>query len=106
MNLYEKDWKEYRIRRKRILVLIVAEFLAFIPVVALVAIVERKLFSTAYLGFPTAVVWGTLYLSTGFRLRKFPCPRCSKNFFGKMGGPLVFFGQRCAYCGLRKYSDA
>ncbi len=33
------------------------------------------------------VLWGALYLFTGSRLRSFPCPRCGKNFVGK-----VFFG--------------
>ena len=106
MNLYEGEWKRYREHRTKIIVLMVTEFLAFIPVVALVAVVERKLFSTSHLALPAALVWGVLYLYTVSRLRKSPCPRCGKNFFGKIGGPQVLFDRKCAYCGLRMYADA
>jgi hypothetical protein len=106
MSSYENQWKRYRDRRTKIVLLMVAEFLAFIPVVALVAVVERRLFSTSHLALPTAVIGGLLYVCTGFRLGKFPCPRCGGNFFGKLGGPQDLFDGKGAYCGLKKYADA
>jgi len=106
MSQYRQEWEQYRKHKTKIVVLLIAEFLAFIPFVALVAVAERKLFSTSYLRLPSALLWGTLYLFTVFRLRKFPCPRCGKNFFGKIGDPQVLFDRKCAYCGLQKYADA
>jgi hypothetical protein len=88
-------------------------FLAFVPVVGAVAVGSRKLLSSTDLALPAAVAWGILYMFTGSRLRKFPCPRCGKNFFGGILGdarilfnsPRAFFGQECVFCGLEKYGD-
>lgn len=114
MSDYESEWKRYRVRRRWIVACAIVEFLAFIPVVGAVAVVSRKLLSSTDLALPAAVAWGILYIFTGSRLRKFPCPRCGKNFFGGILGdssllfsrPRAFLGRQCAYCGLEKYSDA
>ena len=51
----------------------------------------------AYLG-----LWlvGTLYWRV--RLSRFPCPRCSQNFFGNSRIP----HKACPHCGLGQYEDA
>jgi len=83
-----------------------AEFLAFIPIVGLAACAEKKALGTSYLGLPVANLCAILYVYTIFLLRRFPCPRCGKNFLGKLGGPQVFLDRKCAYCGLKKYADS
>lgn len=101
---YHSEWQTFRRRRTCIFVAIIAEFLLFLPFVALVAIAERHLFSTNKLAFPAALMWGALYLFTASRLRSFPCPRCGKNFFGGIfATPKAMLGRTCANCGLRRY---
>jgi hypothetical protein len=104
---YQNDWLAFRKRRKRLAILLVVEFLGFLPFVGLVVTIEKHFFSTARMTFPAAFFWGALYLFTGSQLRRFPCPRCGKNFFGSVfarsGDDLR--GQRCAYCGLQKYAE-
>lgn len=114
MSDHESEWKRYRVRRRWIVASMIVEFLAFIPVVGAVAVVSRKLLSSTDLALPAAVAWGMLYMFTVSRLRKFPCPRCGKNFFGGIlsdsslifSRPRAFLGRQCAYCGLEKYSHA
>src|SRR5258708_6052964 len=102
---YQREWQAYRRRRNRLAVYIAAEFLAFLPFVALVATVERRLFSTGNLAMPAAICWAGLYLFTGSRLRNFPCPRCGRNFFGGFfATPGNVMGRKCANCGLRKFA--
>jgi hypothetical protein len=82
IHKYRRQWQAFRSRRNLIAVLLVAEFLGFLPIVALVASVERRLFSADKMFFPAALLWGALYIFTASRLRNFPCPRCGRNFFG------------------------
>jgi hypothetical protein len=104
-NNYKSGWETYRRRRNRIVLYMVAEFLAFIPFVGLVATVGRLLFATNNLAMPAAWIWGVLYLYTISRLRSFPCPRCGQNFFGGFFAiPGVVLGNKCANCGLRKWA--
>jgi predicted RNA-binding Zn-ribbon protein involved in translation (DUF1610 family) len=85
---------------------LVAEFLGFLPFVALVASIERHLFATNKMFFPAALSWGALYIFTVSRLRKFPCPRCGRNFFGGfLATPETVLARNCANCGLRRYAD-
>ncbi len=104
---YQNDWLAFRKRRKRLAILLVVEFLGFLPFVGLVVTIEKHFFSTARMAIPAAFFWGALYLFTGSQLRRFPCPRCGKNFFGRVfarsGGDLR--GQKCAYCGLQRYAE-
>src|ERR1700684_1948335 len=103
-HIYQRQRHSYLTRRLRIGALVIAEFLAFLPFVAIVAIVERRLFSTNKFTFPAGLLWGAIYLFTGSRLRYFPCPRCAKNFFGGFfATPETVMGRNCANCGLRKY---
>ena len=101
---YHSQWQAFRKHRNKIALLLAAEFLAFLPFVALVATVERHLFSTGKVAFPAALLWGALYAFTGLRLRTFPCPRCGKNFFGGVFGTGNVFGRSCANCGLGRYA--
>ena len=100
---YPSEWLAFRRRRNRIAICMVAEFLAFLPFVGLVATVERRLFSTHNMAFPAALIWGALYLFTVSRLRSLPCPRCGKNFFGGFfATPGNVLGRKCANCGLQR----
>lgn len=103
--LYPTEWEKYRRRRNRIGLYTVAEFLLFIPFQALVATVERRLFLTDQLTRFVMIIWMTLYIFTGSRLRVFPCPRCKRNFFGGFfATSATVFGNKCAYCGLKKWA--
>jgi DNA-directed RNA polymerase subunit RPC12/RpoP len=93
-----------RRHRNKILLLLVVEFLAFLPFVGLTAIIEKKLFSSSYTFLPAVIAYGALFIMTLNRLRTFPCPRCGKKFFGRFGGPQEFLDRKCAYCGLRRGS--
>ena len=103
---YQSQWQAYRERRTWFGVLICCEFLAVLPFAALVSSGEKRLFSTDKMFVPAFLVWGALCVFTGFRLRRFPCPRCGKNFFfGLFDRPRNVSGQACANCGLRKYAE-
>ena len=86
-------------------VLVCVEFIAFIPFIVFMERLLRHLFPTGDLPFLTAsFMFGALYFFTGSRLRRFPCPRCGKNFFGGFfATPRTVLGRNCANCGLRKY---
>lgn len=103
---YQSKWLAFRRHRNRIALYLLAEFLAFLPFVALVVTAERRLFSTDNMAFPAALIWGGLYLFTASQLRRFPCPRCGKNFFGGIfATPGNVMGHKCANCGLQKYAE-
>jgi len=112
MSSYQIQWEEYRTRRRKIVACMIIEFLAFVPVVGIVSLASRRLFSID-LAFPAMLLWGILYIYTGSRLRSFLCPRCGKNFVGGILGdssllfskPRAFIGRECANCGLEKYGD-
>ncbi len=111
---YLEQWQAYRVRKRNLTILLVAQFLGFLPFVTLVAFIARKVFSATSIVMPAACVWGLWYVSTAFRLRIFPCPRCGKNFFGDVFPnwslpflkPRAFFGQECAHCDLRKFANS
>ncbi|MBB5061186.1 hypothetical protein HDF16_005922 [Granulicella aggregans] len=103
---YRCQWQAFRSHRNRIAAIMVAEFLGFIPFGALVASTERHFFSTDKMFFPAMLLWGALYLFTVSRLRNFPCPRCSRNFFGGFfATPETVFARKCANCGLRRFAE-
>jgi hypothetical protein len=102
---YQSEWENFKRRRTRIYLFMVLEFLAFIPFVGLVGIVERRLLGTDHLFKPAVLLWGALYLLTGSRLRTFPCPRCGQKFFGGFFATSGnFLGNKCASCGLPKWA--
>jgi hypothetical protein len=107
---YQEQWQAYRVRRRNLVLLLLAQFIGIIPFLSFVAFIDRKLFSVTSLVMPAAFVWALWYLSTAFRLRSFPCPRCGKNFldsiFNSYRNPRAYlFGRECFYCGLRKFAD-
>ena len=103
---YQRQWQAFRWRRTWLGALLIAEFVAFFPFLILVATIEEDLFSTKNAVFAAALLWGTVYVFTAFRLRKFPCPRCGENFFfGLFDRPRNVLGRRCAKCGLPRYAD-
>jgi hypothetical protein len=114
MNGYQHEWEAYSVRRRKLVLCIIAVFLGFIPFLLLVAFIDRRLFSSTSLVFPATLVWGGLYLFTSLRLRVFACPRCGKNFNGGffhdpadvLARPKAFFGRECVYCGLRKFAES
>ena len=76
-------------------------FLGFIPVLGSV---------TALLGeqafFPALLIYGGLFLYTGYKVDRWKCPRCQKSFFRRLGGGLSYpFRSKCANCGLGRNSD-
>jgi hypothetical protein len=106
LQRYQRQWQAYRTRRNVIAIVLVVEFLLFLPFVALVVGLEKHLFSTDKSFFPAALLWGALYIFTASRLRSFPCPRCGRNFFGGFfATPETVLGRYCANCGLRKYRE-
>jgi hypothetical protein len=107
---YHEQWQDYRVRHRNLVLLLIAQFVGTIPFLVLVAFVDRKIFSGTSLVMPAAWVWGLWYITTAFRLRRFRCPRCGKNFLGNMfdwyRNPRAFLlGRECFYCGLRKFAD-
>jgi hypothetical protein len=86
-------------------VLVCVEFLAFIPFMAFVEPVLRRVLSDDKMAFLiTFSLFAAMYLFTGSRLRSFPCPRCGRNFFGGFfARPGTVLGRNCANCGLSKY---
>ena len=76
---YQEQWQAYRVRRRNLVLLLLAQFIGIIPFLSFVAFIDRKLFSVTSLVMPAAFVWALCYLSTAFRLRSFPCPRCGKT---------------------------
>jgi len=103
---YRSQWQAYRNRRNLIAVILVAEFLSFFPFWILVATIERHFFSPNKLFFPAAFLFGAVYLFTGSRLRRWPCPRCGKNFLGTMlATSETVLGRTCAHCGLPRYAE-
>jgi hypothetical protein len=98
---YQRQWEAFRWRRSWLGV-----FAAIFPFVILVATVEKDLFSTNNAALPAFLLWGALNVFTAFRLRRFPCPRCGKNFyFGLFDRPRNVLGRRCANCGLQRYAE-
>jgi len=100
---YQEQWQAYRVRRRNLVLLLLAQFIGIIPFLSFVAFIDRKLFSVTSLVMPAAFVWALWYLSTAFRLRSFPCPRCGKNFldsiFNSYRNPRAYlFGRECFYC--------
>lgn|GEM_PF-3065846 len=109
---YQEQWQAYRVRKRNLTLLLVAQFFGIIPFLTLVAFIDRKVFLATSLVMPAAWMWGLWYISTVFRLRIFPCPRCGKNFFGNIPDwsfftkPRAFFGRECVNCGLRKFANS
>jgi hypothetical protein len=101
---YQNQWQAYRKHQTLLGVLLIAEFLAFVPFVVLVVTLEKSLFQTNKMFLPAAIFWGAIYMFTGAQLRRFSCPRCKENFFGGFfATPTTVMGRSCANCGLRKY---
>lgn len=113
MNRYQREWETYRARKTRLVIWMVAVFFGSFPFLALVASINRKLFSSISLMFPAALIWAALYMFVAFRLRVFPCPRCGKNFFAGifhnpadlLTRPNAFLGRECVHCGLQKFAE-
>jgi hypothetical protein len=113
-NRYQREWEAYRLRKRRLVVLLLAEFLGLFPFLLLVATIDRNAFSSTSLVLPAGLVWGALYMITGYRLRVFPCPRCGKNFFAGithdpadlLTRPKAFLGRECVHCGLHKFAES
>jgi hypothetical protein len=79
---YQNQWQAYRKRRLLLGALLIAEFIAFLPFVALVKSLGKSLFHTDKMFVPAAIFWGAIYIFTAAQLRRFRCPRCNENFLG------------------------
>ena len=101
---YQRQWQAYRRRRTIVLALMIGTFLGFFPFGVLVATIEQRLFHSDKFFFPAMVVYGVAFVLTGAELRRFPCPRCGKNFFGPVYGRQKNpRGRNCESCGLRRF---
>jgi hypothetical protein len=94
---YMQEWARYEIRKTRIQLYALLEFLAFLPAMWVAGTLSRRFVPTLKLGFIFPLLWGALILWTWVRTRVFPCPRCGKNFFGRF-----IVGDECVHCGLQK----
>jgi hypothetical protein len=107
---YQNQWRQYRGRRRWLVVLVIAEFLAFFPAVAAATALSRR-FPGKELDILAFFILGPIFAYTATRLNVFPCPRCGKNFFAELGDLTALFrpgtalGRECVHCGLRKYPD-
>jgi hypothetical protein len=112
MGKNQSELRGYRVRRTWIVVLIIIEFLGFIPILGIFRLlphIGKDFWPIA------AIMWGTLYLFTALHLRSLHCPRCGKKYFGDFSalfGGYVAPGQRysvfkkeCINCGLGKNSN-
>lgn len=98
---YEQEWQGYRrIRNQWFLV-----FLAYVPVVGLVAFVSFKMFSSLIPAFVAAFLWMALFLISGIRINSWRCPRCGETFSGKWWYSKGLLARRCVHCGLPKFQD-
>jgi hypothetical protein len=101
---YRRQWQAFRKHHNLIVALILAEFIGFFPFLLLAAAVGRALFKTNGVSFPVVILYGALYAVTGAQLRRFPCPRCGRNFFGAVLATFeTMMGRKCPNCGLRRY---
>ena len=100
---YEQEWARIEIRDTKMVLLAFVEFLAFIPALWVLAEITSKFLSPTWVSHATtffACCFGILFVYTGYRRLRYPCPRCGKNFPGKLFD--VGSGRACAHCGLRK----
>ena len=97
MTGYMQEWARYEIRKTRIQLYVLLEFLAMLPVMWVAGTLSRRFFPTLRLGWLFSLLWGVLLLWTWTRARIFQCPRCGKSFFGRWS-----LGQECMHCGLQK----
>jgi|ERR1035441_1744215 hypothetical protein len=79
-------------------------FLGYVPIVAFIAFVSVRLFSTLTPAFIAAFAWMGFFLIAGNLFIRFPCPRCGKPFFSKWWY-YNSFARRCVHCGLKKYAE-
>src|SRR5580698_8651700 len=98
---YQAQWQAFRKHKQLITTLVIIEFGAFIPLVAVVSVLDQALFHTRNMAFPAALFWGAIYATTFVQFRRFPCPRCGHNFFGGFfATPQTVMAKSCAHCGL------
>jgi hypothetical protein len=100
---YEQEWARIEIRDTRMVALLFAEILVFLPAAWVVVKISSRLFPGMRPGYAWSFfMWCYLFLFvfTGFRRFRYPCPRCGKNFLGKPFG--LRSGRTCAHCGLLK----
>ena len=102
---YKGQWQAFRKRQARLFGLLVIEFAALIPCVAIVDAIVKRLLPVDRLAFvPAFVLFGAVYVITLTRLRSFPCPRCGKNFYGGfLATSKTVWARNCANCGLLKF---
>jgi hypothetical protein len=73
---YEQEWARIEIRDTRIVALLLLEFLALLPAAWVVAEISSRLFPGMRPGYASSFfMWFYLFLFTGFRRIRYPCPR-------------------------------
>jgi len=92
-NGYMQEWARIEIRGTRLWLCAFLEFLGFLPFLYVVALVSKRFV------FWAGVLWGLLFMLTGFFAFVFRCPRCGKRFQRVFGWN---FSRRCIHCGLQR----
>jgi hypothetical protein len=99
MNNYEQAWSERRKLRNQFFLI----YLAYVPVVFVIAFITVRLFHTLIVGFVAAFAWMIVWIVSWIRFIAFPCPRCGKPFLLNWRKPHQW-PRYCLHCGLQKYS--
>ena len=98
---YEENWRKYRRLRN----VLAVGFLAYIPVLFLVAYVLARAFHTFVPGFVLALSWMASLMVASIRLNIWRCPRCRKPFsLPRWWYNKGLLARKCVHCGLPKFT--
>lgn len=101
---YSAQWRELDALKRRYW----GAFLGYIPAGACAMWVDRLLDTEVVLGL-TLVGVGAVFVTAGWRLSGWRCPRCGDRFFQRRGRFGVYtnsFARRCMNCGLSRGAAA
>jgi hypothetical protein len=115
INMYEKQWENYRFRLN-LLWFSLFSFILFFIVVVLFHNASFMKFIGHYLATYLMIIWFLLNSFSGFWLQAFKCPRCKKYYFRKtvlvpvLGFSISLFSmnlftKNCLNCNLPKWSN-
>lgn len=96
--VYEKNWAEYRKRRKLFWII----FLTYLPGVAIIGAPLGQLFKSETSYLIVAIIWMCAFAVSGLRFSFWKCPRCEKCFSLRWHSSNPFTS-RCLHCGLAKW---
>ncbi len=103
-NSYQEEWEAYRVRKRKLIVLLVAQFVGLIPFVTLVALIDRKVFSTTSLVMPAAVAWVSGISPQSFAFAFSPARDAGKTSLEVRSAALVHFSVESAHTAVCEFS--